>query len=107
MAVPPGGGLGIIGSGRSASSAESTQAREWKLDALADLFDDVEVAQAIVHVGGMTSLDAVVYKLASRGLDAILLVRLDDIRAPNQQLTVTYLAWRHECWNKASGSEQI
>jgi translation initiation factor 4A len=77
MAAPPGGGLGIIGSGRSASSAESTQAREWKLDALADLFDDVEVTQAVVHVGGMTSLDSVVYKLASRGLEAVPLVRMD------------------------------
>ncbi|KAJ7228725.1 hypothetical protein GGX14DRAFT_614650 [Mycena pura] len=67
----PGGGHGIIGSGRGASSAESAQAREWKLDALADLFDDVDVAQAIVHVGGMTALDAVVYKLASRGLEAV------------------------------------
>jgi len=76
MTSTAGGGLGIIGSGRSASSAETTQAREWKLDALADIFDDVEVAQAIVHVGGMTALDSVVYKLASRGLEAIPLVSL-------------------------------
>lgn len=75
MATAPGGGLGIIGSGRGASNAESAQAREWKLDALVDLFDDVEVTQAIVHVGGMTSLDSVVYKLASRGLEAVPLVR--------------------------------
>ncbi|EMD41028.1 hypothetical protein CERSUDRAFT_44631 [Gelatoporia subvermispora B] len=69
--LPP-GGLGIIGSGRGASNAETAQAREWKLDALADLFDDLDhVPQAIIHVGGMTSLDAVVYKLASRGLDAV------------------------------------
>lgn len=74
MPAPSGGGLGIIGSGRSASSAESVQAREWKLDALADMLDDVDVTQAIVHVGGMTALDAVVYKLASRGLEAIPLV---------------------------------
>ncbi|KAG9016251.1 hypothetical protein FRB90_003605 [Tulasnella sp. 427] len=69
----PGAGLGIIGSGRgnALTAAETAQAREWKLDALADLFDDVDVGQAIVHVGGMTALDAVVYKLASRGLDAI------------------------------------
>ncbi|GJJ07344.1 hypothetical protein Clacol_001545 [Clathrus columnatus] len=68
-----GGGLGIIGSGRTASTsnAETTLAREWKLDALADLFDDIEVSQAIVHVGGLTSLDSVVYKLASRGLEAV------------------------------------
>ncbi len=72
-----GAGLGIIGSGRGSnlSSAETAQAREWKLDALADLLDDIEVGQAIVHVGGMTALDAVVYKLATRGLEAIPLVR--------------------------------
>ncbi|THH12632.1 hypothetical protein EW146_g7517 [Bondarzewia mesenterica] len=64
-------GLGIIGSGRGASSAETVQAREWKLDALGDLFADIDVAQAIVHVGGMTALDSVVYKLASRGLEAV------------------------------------
>ncbi|KAG5716548.1 ATP-dependent RNA helicase eIF4A [Termitomyces sp. T112] len=72
IAVVSGGGLGIIGSGRGASSsAETAQAREWKLEALADLFEDIEVNQAIVHVGGMTSLDSVVYKLASRGSEAI------------------------------------
>jgi translation initiation factor 4A len=74
LATTPGGGLGIIGSGRGSSNAESAQAREWKLDALADLFDDVEVSQAIVHVGGMNALDSVVYKLASRGLEAVPLV---------------------------------
>ncbi|KAH9951817.1 hypothetical protein B0H21DRAFT_775957 [Amylocystis lapponica] len=73
----PTGGLGIIGSGRGASSAETAQAREWKLDALADIFDDIEVPQAIIHVGGMTALDAVVYKLASRGLEAVPLVSWD------------------------------
>lgn len=75
LATTAGGGLGIIGSGRSASNAETTQAREWKLDALADIFEDVEVHQAIVHVGGITALESVVYKLASRGLEAIPLVR--------------------------------
>lgn len=71
----PQGGTGIIGSGRGiTSSAETTQAREWKLDALADLFDDIDVPHAIIHVGGLTSLDSVMYKLSSRGLDAIPLV---------------------------------
>ncbi|KAI0080734.1 hypothetical protein K474DRAFT_162514 [Panus rudis PR-1116 ss-1] len=68
---PPPGSLGIIGSGRGATSAETVQAREWKLDALADLFDDLEITQAIIHVGGMNALEAVVYKLASRNLEAI------------------------------------
>ncbi|KAF8639446.1 hypothetical protein AX16_010301 [Volvariella volvacea WC 439] len=66
-----GGGLGIIGSGRGASNPESVQAREWKLDALVDLFDEVEISQAIVHVGGVNSVDAVSYKLKSRGYDPI------------------------------------
>lgn len=74
LSPAPGAGLGIIGSGRGATSAETTQAREWKLDALADLFDDVEVTQAIVYVGGMTALDSVVNKLASKGLEAVPLV---------------------------------
>lgn len=69
--APIGAGHGIIGSGRGTSSAESAQAREWKLDALADIFDDIEVSQAIVHVGGMNALDSVVNKLTSRGLEAI------------------------------------
>ncbi|KIP12874.1 hypothetical protein PHLGIDRAFT_61228 [Phlebiopsis gigantea 11061_1 CR5-6] len=70
----PQGGTGIIGSGRGvAPSAETAQAREWKLDALADLFDDIDLPHAIIHVGGVASLDTVVYKLASRGLEAIAL----------------------------------
>jgi superfamily II DNA/RNA helicase len=78
-APSPTSGLGIIGSGRGASSAETAQAREWKLEALADVFSDIEVPQAIVHVGGITALDSVVYKLASRGLEAIPLVSLFDL----------------------------
>jgi translation initiation factor 4A len=70
-----GGGLGIIGSGRATqSSAETAQAKEWKLDALSDLFDDVDATHSIVHVGSISTLDAVAYKLASRGLDTIPLV---------------------------------
>lgn len=67
-------GLGIIGSGRGASNAEGVQAREWKLDALADLFEDIDVPHAIIHVGGLTALETVLYKLASRGHEAIPLV---------------------------------
>lgn len=74
------GGAGVIGSGRgAATSAEATQAREWKLDALADLFDDVEISHAIVHVGSASSLESVVYKLVSRGFDAVSLVSARSI----------------------------
>lgn len=103
----PSGGLGIIGSGRGATSAETAQAREWKLDALADLFDDLEIPQAIIHVGGMTALDAVVYKLASRGLEAVPLVcifrlctrRIDPDSSPS--------AWRHERRGQVGRLEQV
>jgi translation initiation factor 4A len=95
-----GDGLGIIGSGRGLSSAETQQAREWKLDALSDLFEDIEIPQAIVHVGGMNSLDSVVYKLASRGLEAIPLVRLLR-QSPDSVIFDSPAAWRHECRDKA------
>ena len=101
----PSGGLGIIGSGRSATSAETAQAREWKLDALADIFDDVEIGQAIVHVGGMTSLDSVVYKLASRGFEAIPLVRLfffEIFCALNRSV-----AWGHVAFDTDRSPQQI
>jgi translation initiation factor 4A len=95
-----GDGLGIIGSGRGLSSAETQQAREWKLDALSDLFEDIEIPQAVVHVGGMNSLDSVVYKLASRGLEAIPLVR--QLRqSPDSVIFDSPAAWRHECRDKA------
>lgn len=83
------GGLGIIGSGRGVTNAEATQAREWKLDALADLFQDIEINQAIVHVGSMATLEAVVYKLATRGLETISVVRSLTINAGSVCLMLT------------------
>jgi translation initiation factor 4A len=81
--------LGIIGSGRGVTNAEATQAREWKLDALADLFQDIEINQAIVHVGSMATLEAVVYKLATRGLETISVVRSPTINAGSVCLMLT------------------
>ena len=99
------GGLGIIGSGRSASNAETNQAREWKLDALADIFEDVEVNQAIVHAGGINALESVVYKLASRGLEAIPLVSLSPSLYSNDLSVLK--AWRHEQRDQAGCLEQV
>ncbi|KAI0733003.1 hypothetical protein BC629DRAFT_1718160 [Irpex lacteus] len=93
-ATLPQQGLGIIGSGRGAStSAETAQAREWKLDALADLFDGLDISHAIIHVGGLTALESVVYKLASRNMDVVplhsdmnagtKLAALDKFRSPS------------------------
>jgi hypothetical protein len=44
------------------------------LDALADLLEDVDVAQAIVHVGGLVALENVMFKLAGKGIEAVPLV---------------------------------
>lgn len=88
-ATLPQQGLGIIGSGRGASSsAETTQAREWKLDALADLFDDLDVSHAIIHVGGMNALDTVAYKLSSKGMDVVTLVRFCGDCGRSRNLTL-------------------
>jgi hypothetical protein len=106
MGSAHGGGLGIIGSGRSTSSAETSQAREWKLDALADILDDVEISHAVVHVGGMTALDSVVYKLASRGFEPISLVRptLSFLRRLSDVL-YHYPAWGYEYCYSNGGAE--
>ncbi|KZO93211.1 P-loop containing nucleoside triphosphate hydrolase protein [Calocera viscosa TUFC12733] len=67
----PGGGLGIIGSGRGATSAETETSRQWKLDALSELLEDVDVPQAIVYVGGINALESVLYRLVGKGFEAI------------------------------------
>jgi len=64
VGTPGGGGLG----------GEANQAKEWKLEALADLFDDEAVLPGIVFVGSESGMEAVTYKLASRGLDVTVLV---------------------------------
>lgn len=70
------GSAGTIGSGRAAvAGPESNQAREWKLEALADLLDDEATLPALVFVGSEGAMDAVVYKLSTKGLDAFFMVR--------------------------------
>lgn len=70
------GETGAIGSGRApGAGAEPNQGKEWKLDALADLLEDEAILPAIVFVGSEAAMDSVVYKLSSRGLEALFLVR--------------------------------
>ncbi|KAL7415687.1 P-loop containing nucleoside triphosphate hydrolase protein [Mrakia frigida] len=85
-AAGDGAAAGTIGSGRGAGSVgavgtpgggglggEVNQAKEWKLEALADLLDDEAVLPGIVFVGSESGMEAVTYKLASRGLDVTVL----------------------------------
>ncbi|CED84159.1 p-loop containing nucleoside triphosphate hydrolase protein [Phaffia rhodozyma] len=65
---------GAIGSGRATGTgSEANQAKEWKLDALADLLDDETILPAIVFVGSEAAMDSVVYKLSNRGVEALFL----------------------------------
>lgn len=70
-----GDGAGTIGSGRAAGAgSEANQAKEWKLEALADLLDDEAVLPGMVVVGTESAMEAVAYKLATRGLEVTVLV---------------------------------
>ncbi|KAH8929465.1 P-loop containing nucleoside triphosphate hydrolase protein [Atractiella rhizophila] len=48
-------------------------AREWKLEALIDLCEDYDFTQAVIYCASVDSTEAVTYKLASRGIDALAL----------------------------------
>jgi len=69
-------GPGTIGSGRAAGSqnTEVNQAKEFKLEALADLLLEYPLWQAIIHVGAQSTLDAVTGKLNSRQMENLSLV---------------------------------
>ncbi|KAF8138549.1 hypothetical protein EV363DRAFT_1580323 [Boletus edulis] len=85
----PGSGHGIIGSGRGASSVETTQAREWKLDALADIFDDCRSQPS--------------YRPCWR--DECLGFR--RIQTGQSWVGSGPAARRNECWNQVSSTQQI
>jgi hypothetical protein len=67
-----GSGPGTIGSGRAGgngASAEAAQAREYKLETLANMLDDYPLWQAIIHVGSFSTLEAVVVSWTVRRRD--------------------------------------
>lgn len=72
-------GPGTIGSGRAAGAqnTEANHAKEFKLEALADLLLQYPLWQAIIQVGTQNTLDAVVQKLNSRQMENVSLVRAD------------------------------
>jgi hypothetical protein len=59
--LPPDNGPGTIGSGRSNGqpSEESSRAKEYKLDMLVKMLDDYPLWQAVIHVGSLSMLEAV------------------------------------------------
>jgi hypothetical protein len=75
----PAAGPGTIGSGRSQASgmakSEASQAREFKLEALASLLDDYPLWQAIIHVGSQATLEAVVVRHVDNVYGQLLLLK--------------------------------
>ncbi|EPQ29936.1 uncharacterized protein PFL1_02608 [Pseudozyma flocculosa PF-1] len=50
-------------------------ANEMKLDLITDLMEDIEYGQAVVYCANSVTLEAVIYKLASKGVEAVGLTR--------------------------------
>lgn len=86
-------GPGTIGSGRAAGTQapEVNQAKEFKLEALADLLLEYPLWQAIIHVGTQGTLDAVVNKLNSRQMENLSLA--PDMTPQAKQ--AVYVNWRN------------
>ncbi|PWN30902.1 hypothetical protein BDZ90DRAFT_229892 [Jaminaea rosea] len=70
---------------KSASSTSS----EMKLDVIADLLEDMEFQQCVLYVGSPGALEAVTYKLATRGIEALALHR-DMAQATRQQILANF-----------------
>ncbi|EIW70155.1 hypothetical protein TREMEDRAFT_71537 [Tremella mesenterica DSM 1558] len=89
------GGVGTIGSGRTANgghpSEEATRAKEYKLDTLVKMLDDYPLWQAVIHVGTFAMLEAVVYKLGARQWETLYLT--PDM--PQGQRKQVLNQWRH------------
>lgn len=110
--VSSGSGPGTIGSGRATQrqpDGEANKAKEYKLEALADLLQEYPLWQAIIHVGSQSTMEAVLVsrccryeqrsvsyhlfaqsKLASRQLEGIALTQ--DM--PTQTRQATLNKWR-------------
>lgn len=62
---------------------------EMKLEVIADLLEDMEFHQAVIYTGSPGALEAVTYKLASRGIEALALHR-DMAHSTRQQAIANF-----------------
>ncbi|KDE09219.1 hypothetical protein MVLG_00541 [Microbotryum lychnidis-dioicae p1A1 Lamole] len=58
---------------RRDSSTSNNSSRHWKLEALCDVIDDSGVDALVIFTSSMESVEAVAYKLGSRGIETIAL----------------------------------
>ncbi|KAK0568487.1 hypothetical protein OC861_001892 [Tilletia horrida] len=73
----PNGGFGGQGS----------HGREMKLDLIGDLLEDMEFGHAVIYCGNPATMEAVTYKLASKGVEAMALHRDMSHHTRNQMMS--------------------
>ncbi|PWN52924.1 hypothetical protein IE53DRAFT_234701 [Violaceomyces palustris] len=81
VAVSSGGGL------PSPNPGVSNHASEMKLDLITDLLEDIEFNQTVIYCSSNQTLEAIIYKLASKGVEAMGLSR--DMNSFTRQQTLS------------------
>lgn len=88
VAVSTGGGANSPNPAVTMGSAMS-HAVEMKLEVITDLLEDIDFGQAVIYTSSSATHEAVVYKLASKGIEALSLHR-DMANITRQQVLAKY-----------------
>lgn len=88
VAVSTGGGANSPNPAVAIGSAVS-HAVEMKLEVITDLLEDIDFGQAVIYTSSSATHEAVVYKLASKGIEALSLHR-DMANITRQQVLAKY-----------------
>ncbi|GAA6001480.1 hypothetical protein JCM10207_006688 [Rhodosporidiobolus poonsookiae] len=86
-----GGNSGSKSKAVGAGRREAGPAREWKLEALADLIEDSNVDHAVVFASSVEGVEAVTYKLGTRAIEALALHQ-DIGQQARQQIVAKFRA---------------
>lgn len=71
------------------NASQISHAMEMKLDVIIDLLEDIEFGQAVIYTSSMSTQEAVTYKLASKGIEALALNR-EMANTTRQQVLAKY-----------------
>lgn len=71
------------------NASQISHAMEMKLDVIIDLLEDIEFGQAVIYTSSMSTQEAVTYKLASKGIEALALNR-EMASTTRQQVLAKY-----------------
>lgn len=78
-----------LGAGLGSTGLAPSSSTEMKLDVITDLLEDVEFNHAIIYTGSLAALEAVTYKLASKGIE-VLALRRDMALSARQQVLANF-----------------